>query len=242
MAGVENGAFRIAHISDLHCGGPHFVPTLLERAISEINDMRAGHRRLLRRPDDFGFKPRVRPGQVLPGQDRVRVARDLPGNHDARNVGYVHFEEMFGDRSSVLHVGDVSVVAVDSTEPDLDHGADRPRPLPVDRGAVLAARRRSGSSSSTTTCCRYPEPGASGTSSTTPATRSSACCAPASTSCSAATSTCRTRGAWRTCSSSTPAPSPRCACAATRGPVTTSSRSTARRSRSGASTRTTGAT
>src|SRR5207302_7028780 len=37
MAGVENGSFRIAHISDLHAGGPHFVPTLLERAISEIN-------------------------------------------------------------------------------------------------------------------------------------------------------------------------------------------------------------
>ncbi|MGH3002378.1 MAG: metallophosphoesterase family protein, partial [Gaiellaceae bacterium] len=46
----------------------------------------------------------------------------VPGNHDARNVGYVHFEEMFGDRSSVLRVADVAVVAVDSTEPDLDHG------------------------------------------------------------------------------------------------------------------------
>ena len=39
-----------------------------------------------------------------------------------RNVGYVHFEDMFGERNSVLNVGPATIVAVDSTEPDLDHG------------------------------------------------------------------------------------------------------------------------
>ena len=46
----------------------------------------------------------------------------IPGNHDSRNVGYVHFEELFGERRAELHLGGVSIVAVDSTEPDLDHG------------------------------------------------------------------------------------------------------------------------
>ena len=46
----------------------------------------------------------------------------MPGNHDSRNVGYVHFEELFGDATRVLRKGGVTVVAVDSTEPDLDHG------------------------------------------------------------------------------------------------------------------------
>jgi 3',5'-cyclic AMP phosphodiesterase CpdA len=46
----------------------------------------------------------------------------IPGNHDSRNVGWVHFEELFGERNSVLRKGVVTVVAVDSTEPDLDHG------------------------------------------------------------------------------------------------------------------------
>ena len=46
----------------------------------------------------------------------------IPGNHDSRNVGYVHFEELFGERNSVLRKDGVTVVAVDSTEPDLDHG------------------------------------------------------------------------------------------------------------------------
>ena len=31
--------FTIAQISDLHCGSQHFVPSLLERAISEINEL-----------------------------------------------------------------------------------------------------------------------------------------------------------------------------------------------------------
>jgi 3',5'-cyclic AMP phosphodiesterase CpdA len=30
---------RIAHISDLHCGSPYFVPDLMERAIMEINEL-----------------------------------------------------------------------------------------------------------------------------------------------------------------------------------------------------------
>jgi 3',5'-cyclic-AMP phosphodiesterase len=34
----------------------------------------------------------------------------------------VHFEEMFGDRNSVLRKGPVAIVAIDSSEPDLDHG------------------------------------------------------------------------------------------------------------------------
>jgi 3',5'-cyclic AMP phosphodiesterase CpdA len=45
----------------------------------------------------------------------------VPGNHDSRNVGYVHFEEMFGSGTRCSASG-VAIVAVDSSEPDLDHG------------------------------------------------------------------------------------------------------------------------
>ena len=34
---MNESQFRIAHISDIHCGSPHFQPELLERAIEEIN-------------------------------------------------------------------------------------------------------------------------------------------------------------------------------------------------------------
>ena len=32
-------SFTIAQISDLHCGSPHFVPSLLDRAIVEVNEL-----------------------------------------------------------------------------------------------------------------------------------------------------------------------------------------------------------
>jgi 3',5'-cyclic-AMP phosphodiesterase len=122
MPGVQSGAFSIAHISDLHCGGPHFVPTLLERAISEINDMQPDLVVCSGDLTTFGFKPEYVQAKSYLDKIECESLVIVPGNHDARNVGYVHFEEMFGDRSSVLHVNGVSVVAVDSTEPDLDHG------------------------------------------------------------------------------------------------------------------------
>ena len=36
-----NSTFTIAHLSDIHCGDQHFVPDLMERAISEINELEA---------------------------------------------------------------------------------------------------------------------------------------------------------------------------------------------------------
>ena len=114
--------FTIAHISDLHCGGPYFVPNLMERAISEVNDLAPDLVVCSGDLTTFGFKPEY--FQAREYLDRLECAAlvVIPGNHDARNVGYVHFEELFGERSSVLRLGGVTVVAVDSTEPDLDHG------------------------------------------------------------------------------------------------------------------------
>src|SRR6185312_10540707 len=36
---TRGGTFTIVQISDLHCGTQFFLPNLLERAITEVNDM-----------------------------------------------------------------------------------------------------------------------------------------------------------------------------------------------------------
>ena len=46
----------------------------------------------------------------------------IPGNHDSRNVGYVHFERLFGERYSCIDFADAVMVGVDSSEPDLNDG------------------------------------------------------------------------------------------------------------------------
>ena len=115
-------SFTIAHISDIHCGGPHFMPSLMDRAIGEINDLQPDIVICTGDLTTFGFKQEF--AQAKSYLDRLECESlvVVPGNHDSRNVGYIHFEQLFGSRNSVLHRDGVSVVAVDSTEPDLDHG------------------------------------------------------------------------------------------------------------------------
>jgi len=114
--------FTIAHLSDLHCGDPHFVPDLMDRAISEINDLEPDVVVCSGDLTTFGFKEEYAQARRYLNRLECPSFVVVPGNHDARNVGYLHFEELFGERSSVLRKDGVTVVAVDSTEPDLDHG------------------------------------------------------------------------------------------------------------------------
>jgi 3',5'-cyclic AMP phosphodiesterase CpdA len=121
MAAPER-TFTIAHISDIHCGGAHFMPSLMDRAIGEINDLEPDIVICTGDLTTFGFKQEFAQAKAYLDRLNCESFVVVPGNHDSRNVGYVHFEQLFGSRNSVLHRDGVSVVAVDSTEPDLDHG------------------------------------------------------------------------------------------------------------------------
>ena len=118
----RDGSRTIAHISDIHCGGPDFVPSLMERAVAEINELDPDLIICSGDLTTFGFKQEfLMAREYLDSFDCERIVV-IPGNHDSRNVGYLHFEQYFGDRHSVLHMDEITVVAVDSSEPDLDHG------------------------------------------------------------------------------------------------------------------------
>jgi 3',5'-cyclic AMP phosphodiesterase CpdA len=71
----------------------------------------------------FGFRPEYAEAAAYLERIACPVQVVIPGNHDSRNVGWVHFEDFFGERNSVVHLNGVSIVAVDSSEPDLDHGS-----------------------------------------------------------------------------------------------------------------------
>jgi 3',5'-cyclic-AMP phosphodiesterase len=116
------GYFRIAHISDLHCGSPHFQPDLLERAIEEINELEPDVTVVSGDLTTDGYKPEYEAACAYLDRIECDEMIVIPGNHDSRNVGYVHFEELFGPRTRVVHKDGVAIVAVDSSEPDLDHG------------------------------------------------------------------------------------------------------------------------
>jgi Icc protein len=112
----------IVHVSDLHAGSPYFVPNLMDRAIVEINEMAPDLVLVTGDLTEMGYRQEYLLAKSY--LDRIDCPQRLviPGNHDSRNVGYVHFEALFGQRGVVWHGEGVTVVGVDSTEPDLDHG------------------------------------------------------------------------------------------------------------------------
>ncbi|MDQ2966927.1 MAG: metallophosphoesterase, partial [Actinomycetota bacterium] len=116
---TRDGTFTIVQISDLHCGTEFFLPNLLERAITEVNDLQPDIVVCSGDLTTFGFKEEYALAKGYIDTIECKAVVIIPGNHDSRNVGYVHFEDLFGDRSSVLHKDGVTIVAVDSTEPDL---------------------------------------------------------------------------------------------------------------------------
>lgn len=112
----------IVQISDLHVGEKHFVPSLLTRAVDEINDLE---------PDIVIVTGDLTANGFRREYDTVRNYLDpiksknqivLIGNHDSRNVGYLHFEELFGKRYMTFNESGISIIAADSSEPDLDNG------------------------------------------------------------------------------------------------------------------------
>ncbi len=128
--------FRIAHISDLHCGSQHFVPNLMERAIMEINELEPDVVVCSGDLTAFGYRQEYAEAKQYLERLGCETLVVVPGNHDSRNVGYLHFEEQFGERDTVVHQNGVSVVAIDSSEPGPRPRAHRPEPLSLDLGAV----------------------------------------------------------------------------------------------------------
>jgi Icc protein len=116
----------IAQISDVHVGGARYRRELLMTAIEEINGAEPDLVVVAGDVTDDGY-----PDQYPEARDELaalacpHVVR-VPGNHDARNVGYLHFEDTFGARDSRLRLEleglGVGLVAVDSSKPDLDEG------------------------------------------------------------------------------------------------------------------------
>ncbi len=112
----------IAHISDLHCGSRYHIPSLAKRVIDEVNEIAPDIVVVTGDLTDMGFQAEFRQAQRLIAALNCERVEVLMGNHDARNVGDEHFAELFGDRSKELAWGGVRVLALDSSEPDLDTG------------------------------------------------------------------------------------------------------------------------
>ncbi len=112
----------IAHLSDLHTGSQYFVPNLLDRTLVEVNDLDPDVVVVTGDLTNMGYRQEFREAREYLDRLTCKDVLVVPGNHDSRNVGYAHFERLFATREMVIRKNGVTLVGVDSTEPDLDYG------------------------------------------------------------------------------------------------------------------------
>ena len=117
-----DGRLTICQISDIHCGSAYFIPDLLERSILEINDYEPTAIVVSGDLTDAGYRQEFEQAAEYVGRFECENLMVIPGNHDSRNVGYIHFERLFGERYSVIEFEGAIMVGVDSSEPDLNDG------------------------------------------------------------------------------------------------------------------------
>lgn len=118
----RDGRLTICQISDIHCGSAYFIPDLLERSILEINDYEPTAVVVSGDLTDAGYRQEFEEAAEYVGRFGCKNVMVIPGNHDSRNVGYIHFERLFGERYSLIEFEEAIMVGVDSSEPDLNDG------------------------------------------------------------------------------------------------------------------------
>jgi 3',5'-cyclic-AMP phosphodiesterase len=119
---VTKSPVVVAHISDFHIGSYHFVPNLMNRTILELNELQPDIVVVTGDLTNEGFRQEYLTAKsYLESLECERIIV-VPGNHDSRNVGYLHFQELIGSLFTFTETDGVFVMGVDSSEPDLDAG------------------------------------------------------------------------------------------------------------------------
>jgi Icc protein len=117
---------RIVQISDIHVGSGLFRPELLDAAIEETNALEPDLVAIAGDLTMEGYRWEFEEAKGYLDRLECENVVVVPGNHDAKNVGYRHFEEFFGLREGAVTLtvpeGEAKIVALDSTKPDLDEG------------------------------------------------------------------------------------------------------------------------
>lgn len=92
---VEESTMRLVHLSDIHAAESHFLPELAESVIETINAIEPEIVVITGDLTENGYSFEFEQAQRY--VERIACAQKvvIPGNHDARNVGYLGFEDSF---------------------------------------------------------------------------------------------------------------------------------------------------
>ncbi len=95
---------KIVQISDIHVGSGLFRPDLLEATIEESNALEPDLVAIAGDLTMEGYRWEFEEARGYLDRLECPNVVVVPGNHDAKNVGYRHFEEFFGLREGTATV------------------------------------------------------------------------------------------------------------------------------------------
>jgi 3',5'-cyclic-AMP phosphodiesterase len=124
----------IAQLSDIHLGGPlSFEQEQMTQLVEHVRDVEPDVVVVAGDLTTAGYEWEYEEAAAwLETIEFPKVV--IPGNHDARNVGYLHFRDLFGEpfsrhrgtfdaeRSERLQATGFTIVGLDSSEPDVNEG------------------------------------------------------------------------------------------------------------------------
>ena len=112
----------IAHISDLHVSKADFDEDIFMKAAAEINELQPDMIILTGDITNNGYYAEFEQATRYLSMFEAPLFA-VPGNHDSRNLGYQSFEELIGERSWKLTLGEeFTVIGLDSSSPDESRG------------------------------------------------------------------------------------------------------------------------
>ncbi len=117
-----NQPLNIIHLSDLHLGSNYYVPDWGKRVFETVNLLAPD---LLIISGDLTTEGHVHEYERILDYLKLFTVKNrliVPGNHDARNEGYMIFEEIFSTRYPSFEDDRLCVLGVDSSQPDIDDG------------------------------------------------------------------------------------------------------------------------
>ncbi|MFQ5710745.1 MAG: metallophosphoesterase family protein [Candidatus Geothermarchaeales archaeon] len=116
-----SGEYVIAHLSDVHVGEKGFRKDKVQACIREVNELSPNLVVVTGDLTSDGLVEEFRGAREFIDELEAKTVVVM-GNHDAKNLGYLHFEEIFGGRMATYEDDRIYLVGVDSTQPDVDEG------------------------------------------------------------------------------------------------------------------------
>lgn len=114
---------EIIHISDVHFGDATFSDDLKFKILRQIRDENPDMIMFAGDLTYHGYRSEYNNAQEFIDELRsVSETHVIPGNHDARNVGLVHFENLIGESRFSRKIGDGVIIGLNSAREDINDG------------------------------------------------------------------------------------------------------------------------